>query len=220
MRIACLHTADSNIAVFENAAKGDAFAHVTLTHTVRPDLLAQVEQGGFTAQLENEVVTVLLKLAADADAVVLTCSSIGLAAATAAEQTRTPILRVDEALAHATAKSGKRAIALCAAPTTLEPTRLLFDNAAQAENATVEVRLVPVAWDLFKAGDRDGYLTMIAEAADRAFAEGFEVIALAQASMMAAADLCRAGRPLTSPGVGLRAAIATGRAEMAVSSAV
>lgn len=207
MRIACLHSADSNIAVFENAAKGDAFAHVALTHTVRPDLLAQVEQSGFTAQLESEVVAVLLELAANADAVILTCSSIGPAAAVAAKQTGIPVLRVDEALAHATAKSGKRAIALCAAPTTLESTRILFDNAAEAESTAVEVRLVPMAWDLFKAGDRDGYLTMIAEAADRTFAEGFEVVALAQASMMAAADLCRSGRPLTSPDAGLKAAL-------------
>jgi hypothetical protein len=215
MRITCLHTANSNIAVFEKAAEDDAFAHVALTHTVRADLLAKVEHGGFTASLEGEIVALLLELAADTDAVILTCSSIGPAAATAAKQTRIPVLRVDEALAHATAGSGKRAIALCAAPTTLEPTRILFDKAARAVGASVETRLVPSAWDLFKSGDRDSYLAMIAEAADRAFAEGFEIVALAQASMMAAADLCRAGRPLTSPGAGLRAAMAARQAEVA-----
>ncbi|MGO4570761.1 Asp/Glu racemase [Microvirga sp. 2TAF3] len=215
MRIACLHTAESNIAVFENAAKSDAFAHVVLTHTVRPDLLAKVEQSGFTTLLESETVAVLLKLATSADAVILTCSSIG-PAATAAAQAHIPVLRVDEALAHATAGSGKSAIALCAAPTTLEPTRILFEAAAQATGARVEIRLVPKAWDLFKAGDRDSYLKMIAEAADCAFEEGFELVALAQASMMAAADLCRAGQPLTSPSAGLSAAVvAAGQAEAA-----
>ncbi|MBZ6077039.1 aspartate/glutamate racemase family protein [Microvirga puerhi] len=208
MRIACLHTADSNIAVFENAATGEAYTHGTLTHTVRPDLLAKVEQGGFTEALESEIAAILLELTVGADAVILTCSSIGPAAAVAATQTHVPVLRVDEALAQATAHSGRRAIVLIAAPTTLEPTRALFDAAAQAVGTTVETSLVPKAWDLFKGGDRSGYLAMIAEAADRAFAEGFETVALAQASMMDAVDLCRGGRPLTSPDVGLSAAMA------------
>ncbi|MCB8819222.1 aspartate/glutamate racemase family protein [Microvirga rosea] len=208
MRIACLHTAESNIAVFENAAKSDAFAPVDLMHIVRPDLLARVETSGFTPLLEAETVAALLELAAGADAVILTCSSIGPAAATAAAQTRIPVLRVDEALARAATESGRSVTVLCAAPTTLEPTRVLFETAAQATGAKVDVRLVPGAWDLFKAGDRDGYQAMIAEAADRAFGEGFDRVALAQASMMAAADLCRAGQALTSPGAGLSAAVA------------
>jgi hypothetical protein len=48
---------------------------------------------------------------------------------------------------------------------------------------------------------------MIAAAADQAFRDGADVVALAQASMAGAAELCREGRPLTSPGVGLAAAL-------------
>ena len=50
MRIACLHTVDSNIAVFEAAASG--LPGVTLTHHVRADLLKRAEAAG---QLTDEI---------------------------------------------------------------------------------------------------------------------------------------------------------------------
>jgi hypothetical protein len=209
MHIACLHTADSNIAVFEENRRSGGHAAAQLTHEVRADLLARVEEnGGLTPSIEEKTVEALLALSAKADAVLLTCSSLGPAASRAAEQTSVPVLRVDAALAEEVVKGGGRVVALCAVATTLEPTRLLFEAAAQATGAAVEVRLVPSAWDLFKAGQRDRYLALIAEAADRAFGEGIETVALAQASMAGAADLCRAGRPLTSPGAGLKTALA------------
>jgi len=209
MRIACLHTADSNIAVFEESCRGADFAQVRLTHAVRADLLAQVEASkGLTSSIAEETAQALLALAADADAVILTCSSLGPVAANAAGEASVPVLRVDAALAVESVKSGGRVVALCAVATTLEPTRALFEAAATATGATVDVRLVPSAWDLFKAGQKDRYLALIAEGADRAFGEGVETVALAQASMTGAAVLCRSGTPLTSPGAGLRAALA------------
>jgi hypothetical protein len=48
---------------------------------------------------------------------------------------------------------------------------------------------------------------MIAAAADQAYRDGADVVALAQASMAGAAALCREGRPLTSPAAGLAAAL-------------
>ena len=70
------------------------------------------------------------------------------------------------------------------------------------------MQLVPGAWDVFKAGDRSRYLSMIATAADEAFQGGAAQVALAQASMAGAARLAAGGRiPLTSPTVGLAAAI-------------
>ncbi len=99
-------------------------------------------------------------------------------------------------------------MALCAVETTLGPTARLFEQAAQATGATVEVQLVPGAWALFKAGDIEGYLRILAEAADSAYAHGASVVALAQASMSGAAALVTAGaRPLSSPGAGLAAAV-------------
>src|SRR4051812_40390021 len=53
LRIACLHTAESNIAVFEESARRIDHADVMLTHDVRADLLAQVEwDQGLTLPVE------------------------------------------------------------------------------------------------------------------------------------------------------------------------
>ncbi|MET0528069.1 MAG: aspartate/glutamate racemase family protein [Microvirga sp.] len=209
MRIACLHTADSNITVLEEARRNADFSAVQLLHEVRAELLAEVEQHkGLIPSIEERTIKALLDLAGKADAVLLTCSSLGPVAAKAAAMTSTPILRIDEALAREASKDGGTVVALCAVATTLEPTRALFETAARATGASIDVRFVPSAWDLFKAGQREAYLTLIAQAADQAFGEGIAHVALAQASMTGAAELCRAGRPLTSPGVGLKAALA------------
>jgi hypothetical protein len=71
----------------------------------------------------------------------------------------------------------------------------------------VTVCLVPGAWEAFKAGDRDRYLAIVAEAAEDAMRGGATRVALAQASMAEASNLLPvAQRPLTSPTVGLMAA--------------
>jgi hypothetical protein len=210
MRIACLHTADSNISVFEESLGRENFSAVQLVHLVRADLLAEVEKsGGLTESVEDRTIEALLGLSEKADAVLLTCSSLGRVATRAAECASRPILRVDEALAREAVKEGGQIVALCAVETTLGPTRALFESAAQATGARIEVCLVPSAWDLFKAGQTEAYLRMIAEAADKAFDDGYQIVALAQASMTGAAPLCRSGRPLTSPGAGLKAALAS-----------
>ncbi|MEZ0168359.1 aspartate/glutamate racemase family protein [Microvirga sp. TS319] len=208
MTIVCLHTAESNIAVFEAAARELGFPDGILRHVVRPELLAAAEQaGGLTPDIASETGSVLLGLARDADAVVLTCSTLGPAAAEAGKAASAPILRADGALAENAVQAGGKIVVLCAVETTMEPTGQLFADAAHQFGATVEVRLVPGAWALFKAGDRDGYLSAIAEAGDAAYDEGASIVALAQASMAGAADLVRKGpKPLRSPTAALAAA--------------
>ncbi|MBL8838861.1 MAG: Asp/Glu racemase, partial [Alphaproteobacteria bacterium] len=122
-----------------------------------------------------------------------------------------PVLRVDSALAAEAVRGGGRVVVLCAVATTIAPTRDLFEKAAAATGARVELALVPGAWPAFRAGDVARYFALIAAAADRAYADGADVVALAQASMTGAAALCRNGAPLTSPGAGLAAAKAAVR---------
>ena len=197
MRIACLHTVASNADVFTAAAP----AGVTLEHTIRPDLLARSEaEGGMTPAIRAETAALLRDLARVADRVLLTCSTIGPAAEDVAG-----VVRVDAALARravAEAKGG-HVLVLCAVTTTVEPTRRLFEAAAEGTGVRIAMRVIPCAWDAFKAGDTAGYHRIIAQAVDAARSEGADTIALAQASMAGAAALCRLGAPLTSPAVGL-----------------
>jgi len=218
MKIACLHTAESNVAIFETAAKNLGIPPGVLHHKVRADLLAAAENaGGLTPDISDATKLELLSLAQSANAVILTCSTLGAAADAATAQTGVPILRTDAALAAAAvaevaalaaAHAGGKIVVLCAVETTMDPTSRLFSHAARGSGATVEVQLVPGAWALFKAGDFDGYLASIARAADRAYVGGASVVALAQASMNGAARLVSAGpSPLSSPPAGLAAAL-------------
>ncbi|WP_431282188.1 hypothetical protein ACQW02_22720 [Humitalea sp. 24SJ18S-53] len=181
MRIALLHTAASNIAVFDAAAPPG----VTLTHILRPDLLAEAEAaGGATPEILARTAAVVAAAALTADAVLVTCTTLGAVGGP----------RLDAMLAEAVAARGG-GIVLCTAPTTLAPT-------AAVMGAATRTRLIPGAWALFSAGNHAGYLAAIAAAADAAFDED-PVVALAQASMAPAAALCTRGVPLTAPAVAL-----------------
>lgn len=210
MRIACLHSAGSNRDVFDAALAELGRRDVSLLHVVREDLLVAAERAGaLTDAVAGETAAALRALAGEADAVLLTCSTLGPSVGLV-EGAATPVLRVDQALARNAVRSGGHVVALCAVATTLEPTREIFEAAIAATGlpTRLELRLVEGAWDLFRSGDRAGYLERIAAAADLAFPDGAAAVALAQASMAGAAALCRRGRPLTSPAAGLGAAIA------------
>lgn len=207
MTIACLHTAESNIAVFEEAAGRLGLPAGTLRHTVRADLLQAAERaGGLTPEIEAETRLVLLSLGQDADGVLLSCSTLGPAADIVTSATEIPTLRTDGALARRAVAGGGRVVVLCSVETTLAPTTALFRAAALETRADVEVRLVAGAWDLFRAGDTAAYLEVIAEASDEAYAEGASVVALAQASMTGADRFAKGSKmPLSSPFIGLAA---------------
>ncbi|MFL1386167.1 aspartate/glutamate racemase family protein [Pseudomonas tritici] len=208
-RIACLHTAASNIDVFDTAAKALGIAPGVIHHEVRADLLAAAELAGcLTEDIADSTALALCALARHADVVVLTCSTLGPSIDRTAPDIQVPILRADEALAATAVRHGGKIVVLCAIETTLEPTTRLFHKAAQQSNAVVDVQLVLGAWILFKAGDIDAYLKTVANAAERAYEAGASVVALAQASMSAAANIVRsAPPPLSSAAAGLAAAV-------------
>jgi Asp/Glu/Hydantoin racemase len=202
VRIACLHTAQTNVAVFEAAGRG---LDARLSHVVRDDLLRSAEaQGGLTPEITRQTAAALLAMTDGVDAVLLTCSTVGPGATEAAGRATIPILRTDAALAETAVRAGGRVVVLCAVATTVAPTQALFAAAAEGTSAEVAIRLVDgAAWAAFRAGDQATYFEIIARACDAAFAEGADVVALAQASMSGAATLVTRGVVLTSPTVGL-----------------
>ncbi|AJY41748.1 Asp/Glu racemase [Burkholderia humptydooensis] len=211
--IACLHTADSNVPLFEQAAAALGFAPGSLAHGVRADLLAAAERAAAAAgaaafalpePIVEQTRAALVALARDADAVILTCSPLGPSVDALAAPPK-PVVRADAALARACAHAGARIAVLCAAPSSERPTRALFEEEARATGARLQVRIVPDAWARFHAGDAAGYRARLARAADAAYAQGFDVVAFAQTSMaIAAPDVTLGPPPLTVP----RAALA------------
>lgn len=143
-------------------------------------LLADAERaGGLTPSTACQTRDALQELARGADAELLTCSILGPCIAAVSTPSAVPTLRVDAALADEATRGGGNVIALCAIETTVGPTTQVFADAAKRSAAQVEVRLVPGAWARFRAGDRAGYLAAIAAAADKAYASGASVVALA-----------------------------------------
>lgn len=206
-RIACLHSAASNIPHFDRAAEGLA---LDLRHAVRADLLAAVEAvGGLTPDIVAATGGALRDLTPGADLVLLTCSTLGPTADILTGAV--PIRRVDRALAEAAIAAagqvaGGRVAVLYTLTTTAQPTGDLFRDVAQGTGVGIDLILVDGAWDAFKAGDGQRYADLIAAAADDAAAGGAAAIAFAQASMSPAAMRCRMARPLTSPRASLEIA--------------
>lgn len=221
MRIACLHTAVTNVGIYDRALAALSVPSVELVHRVRPDLLDVAEAAGsLTAAVRGRTTDAIVELAADADAVLLTCSTIGPVADHLAS-TGVQVARVDRAVAQeavavarrATSLSGRAASArvavIVAAPTTVESTSALFaEVVAPADgDVRVEVQLAEGAWESFRSGDHDGYAATVAASADAALAAGASVVALAQSSMEPAVGRCLRAPVLSPPTVALRAAL-------------
>lgn len=103
-----------------------------------------------------------------------------------------------------------RVVVLAALADTLAPTLALLAEEAGDRAADIRTVLVEGAWARFEAGDRDGYLELVAAAADRV--TDADVIVLAQASMADAVTRTVTRIPvLPSPRPGLAAAAAAAR---------
>lgn len=206
MRISFLHTIGGNRQVFEHAANRIGLRSEELRHEVRPDLREAVEHAGeFTADLLTQTSLCLQQLAADSDAVIVTCATLGPAVAEM-ESSTVPIVRADAALAAAAAEVGGSIAVLCAAESAIEPTRRLFAQHASRTDASVKVIHVPQVWALFKSGDMDACLATVAASADDAYEAGASVVAFAHPWMAPAVKFASQGRqPLDSPHAALRA---------------
>jgi Asp/Glu/hydantoin racemase len=146
---------------------------------------------------------------AGADAILVTCSSIGAAVDAAQPLCPVPLLRVDEGMAEEAARLGDRIGLVATLSTTLEPTRdLLLRRAATASRApAVVARVCAGAFAALLQGDRAAH-DAIVRAEIAGLANEVDVIMLTQASMAQAlegADAPVIGVPvLSSPALGMK----------------
>ncbi|TWD45042.1 hypothetical protein FBY13_101170 [Pantoea sp. SJZ147] len=202
INIACLHTAASNIAIFDDAARQLNLTHLQLSHLVMPHLLAEAEaSGGLTAGLYDRLVMLLQDLQPHFDVILITCSTLGpVSAAFFPLKKPCAVWRTDGMLAKAVHSNEKKTVVLCAAESTLGATRALFCT----NGRTPEVRLIPDAWQRFKAGDEAGYLHCVRTAVEDAWLQGAEQVVLAQSSMAPVAQFFTPQRqPLSGPHLAL-----------------
>jgi hypothetical protein len=158
-----------------------------LVHVADPWLLASAIERGVTDDVVDAVTRHVQDLADDgAEAVLVTCSSIGEAAETAASRTGVRVIRVDEAMARQAASiagEGGTIAVLATLPATLGPTGRLVERFANG--ATVTATVVEGAAAARAGGDDAEHDRLIRDAI--ASVNDADVIVLAQASMARAA---------------------------------
>ena len=148
---------------------------------------------------------------AGADAVLVTCSSIGPGVDLAKSLYDRPVLRVDEAMAEAAVAQGRRIGVAATLRTTLEPTIDLVRRKAAEAGKPIEVveKLCEGAFEAVMAGDGATHDRIVGEALTRDLAD-VDAIVLAQASMARVLAGLEPGavKPpvLTSPELGVRRA--------------
>lgn len=121
---------------------------------------------------------------AGADAVMVTCSSIGAGVKIAQQLFDVPVVRVDEAMAEQAVRRGRRIGVMATLRTTLEPTLALLRE--KADEAGREIELVPSlcngAFEAVLAGDTATHDRVLSDALRKDMA-GVDLVVLAQASM-------------------------------------
>jgi Asp/Glu/hydantoin racemase len=157
---------------------------VEVFHMVDESLIRNTVAAGRLEKVTVRRVIALVDSAgmAGADAVLLTCSSIGEAATMAAELFDFPVLRVDDAMAEQAVCMGTRIGVLATLRTTLAPTADLVRKKANGRQVAIVEMLCAGAFDAVMAGDGDTHDAIVSAALLKVMGE-VDVVVLAQASM-------------------------------------
>jgi Asp/Glu/hydantoin racemase len=169
-----------------------------------------IRDGHLTAATARRVAAYIWSAAdAGADAILVTCSSIGAAVDAAQPLCAVPLVRVDEGMVEEAIRLGNRIGVVATLSTTLDPTRDLLARHAMAAGRViaVEARICAGAFAALSRGDRAEHDNIV-RTEIAALAADVDVIVLAQASMARALtgpDAPRIAIPmLSSPELGVR----------------
>jgi Asp/Glu/hydantoin racemase len=148
-----------------------------ITDTIREDRLRRVTIRRLLSQIESAE-------RAGADAVMVTCSSLGPGVAIGQQLFDIPVIRIDEAMAEAAVRMGHRIGVMATLRTTLEPTITLLHEKADEAGIQIEIvdSLCDGAFDAVLAGNTAVHDRILSEALKNEM-EGVDVVILAQASM-------------------------------------
>ncbi len=184
-RLALLHTSPSLTPLFTDLCRVH-LPEASIFHMVDESLIQETIRAGFLSKLTIRRVAALVDSAveAGADAVLVTCSSIGVAVELAAQRHDVPVLRVDDAMAIQAVSQAKIIGVLATLRTTLEPTTDLIRRKALAAHR--EVKLVEClcedAFPAVMAGDTETHDRLLRKSLMEDLC-GVDTIVLSQASM-------------------------------------
>jgi aspartate/glutamate racemase len=221
-KVGVLHTVPALAGTFETMIQ-QSVPGAKQVHLADASLLADARRIGVTQDVSDRVGAHIRSLIdGGAEAVLVTCSSIGEAVETAAASAGVPVLRVDAPMAREAARiaadagraAGRpgRIAVLATLQATLGPTgRLIERFASESGEADVDATVVDGAIQARESGDQARHDQLVRDAAVAA-ADRADVVVLAQASMAAALEGTDLDVPvLTSPPGGVAALAAAVR---------
>jgi Asp/Glu/hydantoin racemase len=184
-RLALVHTVGSLEPVFRELV-AELAPDAEVTSTVDEDLLGETIAAGSIPNATADRLEGHLRAAveAGADLVLVTCTSMGPAVDTIVRERGWPVLRVDEAMADAAVRRGRRVGVVATLATTLRPTADLIRRRAEAAGQPIALEsvLVDGAFAAQKSGDLETHDRLV-RAALEDVVERVDVVVLAQASM-------------------------------------
>jgi len=210
--LAFIHTGAMLVPTFADLAKRE-LPGVRVIHILDTSLIQNTIAAGrlekktirrLIAQVENVV-------EAGADAVLVTCSSIGPAVEIARSLFDVPVLRIDDPMAERAVSSADRIGIIATVRTTLDPTLALFHRTAQRMGRTPHIiaHLCEGAFEAVQNGDTATHDRLVTEGLV-ALASQSDAIVLAQASMArVVAEAASAGKfppIITGPSLALEQA--------------
>lgn len=183
--LALIHTSPTLAPVFAKLCR-QLIPEAHLFHMVDESLIQDTIRAGALRKLtiRRVVDQVASAEAAGADAVLVTCSSIGPATTVAQQLFDIPVLRIDDAMAETAVRQARKIGVVATLRTTLDPTTALLREKAAHAGRTVELVecLCADAFPAVLAGDTGTHDRIVRKALLEDL-DGVDVIVLAQASM-------------------------------------
>lgn len=183
--LALIHTSPTLTPLF-SALCAEHLPTTRIFHMVDESLIKDTIREGHLRRVTMRRLLAMIESAgeAGADAVLVTCSSIGAGVALGQQLFDMPVIRVDEAMAEAAVSLGNRIGVMATLRTTLEPTIALLRQKAAAAGRKIEIvdSLCDGAFEAVLAGDTETHDRILA-AALRDEMRSVDAVVLAQASM-------------------------------------
>jgi len=183
--LALIHTSPTLTPLFTALCR-EHIPEASIFHMVDESLIQDTIRAGQLRKITIRRVVEMVGSAVDAgaDAVLVTCSSIGPAVTLAQQLFDVPVLRIDEAMAEEAVRKANIVGVLATLRTTLEPTLALLRT--KAADAGREVKLIEClcedAFPAVMAGDTETHDRLLREALLEDLKD-VDAIVLAQASM-------------------------------------
>ena len=190
-KVAMIHTV-ANVAPLFDGLAAEIMPGAEVMHFVDEGLLKDIINGGELTEERIDRIALLASFAVDsgAEAVMLTCSTVGPGVDEARDSVLAPFLRVDQAMADRAVELGGRVGVIASLHTTLGPTSDLIRARAalQGRGVELEIRLCDGAFEALNAGDVAGHDRIVIDNL-RELMGGVDVVVLAQASMSRVVEL-------------------------------